>query len=82
MTIENTLRQLKDIIPIENFKAQPAVALDELLKLERDYKLNTSTFINDIKSTTTIPDEVREKWINTLDTFINFDGSMEDLNQY
>ncbi|MEH7356802.1 hypothetical protein V7150_25165 [Neobacillus drentensis] len=74
------LNQLKEILPAENFKIQPAAAREELLQLEREYKINTSNFIKDKTLATTIPEEVREKWINTLDTFINFNGSMEDLN--
>lgn len=80
MNIENMLDQLKKILPAENFKIQPAAAREELLQLEREYKINTSDFIEDKTLTTTIPEEVREKWINTLDTFINFNGSIEDLN--
>lgn len=80
MNIENMLNQLKEILPAENFKIQPAAAREELLQFEREYKINTSNFINDINLATTITEEDREKWINTLDTFINFNGSMEDLN--
>lgn len=80
MNIENMLEQLKNILPEDNFKIQPATAQKELLQLEREYKINTSDFIKG-STLVTIPDEVCEKWINTLDIFINFDGSIEDLNQ-
>lgn len=80
MNIENMLNQLKNILPAENFKVQPAAAFEELLELEKEYNINTSTFIasNDLAST--LPEEVCERWINTLDTFINFNGSMDNLN--
>ena len=80
MNIENMLEQLKDILPAENFKIQPAAALKELLHLEKEYNINTSKFIKDKTIATTIPEEVCEKWINTLETFISFNGSMDDLN--
>lgn len=81
MNIEDMLDQLKKILPAENFKVQPAAAREELLQLERAYNINTSNFIEDKTLPTTIPEEVREKWINTLDTFISFNGSMDDLNK-
>ncbi|HHY20881.1 MAG TPA: hypothetical protein GX525_03150, partial [Bacilli bacterium] len=74
------LNQLKDILPAENFKIQPAAAQDELLQLEREYNINTSDFIKNNICTQTIPEDVAEKWINTLDSFINFDGAIEELN--
>lgn len=80
MNIQNMLNQLKDILPAENFKIQPAAARDELLQLEREYNINTSDFIKNNICTQTIPEDVAEKWINTLDTFINFDGAIEELN--
>lgn len=81
MNIEDMLNQLRKILPAENFKVQPAAAREELLQLEREHNINTSNFIEDKTLAITIPEEVREKWINTLDTFISFNGSMEDLNK-
>jgi hypothetical protein len=80
MNIENMLKQLKEILPAENFKIQPAAAREELLQLERDYNINTSIFIQDTSLSMSVPEEVREKWIDILDTFINFNGSIEDIN--
>ncbi|MBE1556534.1 hypothetical protein [Sporosarcina limicola] len=80
MNIENMLDQLKDVLPAENFKIQPAAAREELLQLEDEYKINTSSFIENKSLSTNMPENVHDKWINTLDTFINFNGSMEDLN--
>lgn len=80
MNIENMLGQLKDILPAENFKIQPTAALAELLELEKKYQVNTSKVIGDKNLASTLTEEVLERWINTLDTFITFNGSMDDLN--
>jgi hypothetical protein len=80
VNIENMLKQLKEILPPQNFKNQPTAARDELLEFEKTYNINTSQFIEDKEKITSIPEEVREEWITTLDTFINFNGSIEDIN--
>lgn len=80
MNIENMLNQLKDILPSENFKVQPDAAHQELLLLESEYNINTSEFLKNPVCVEQIPREIRDKWINTLETFLNFDGSMEDIN--
>lgn len=80
MNIENMLNQLKDILPAKNFKNQPSAAREELIQLEKKYNINTSKFLQDSKASAHIPEGTREKWINTLDIFIKFNGSMKDLN--
>lgn len=80
MNIENILRQLKEILPAENFKVQPDTARNELIQLEKKYNINTNEFLNMPIEDTEITEEVREEWINKLDTFINFGGSIEELN--
>lgn len=81
MDIEMMLNQLKELLPAESFKIQPAAAQEELIQLEKEYNINTSNFIKEQACVERIPEEVREKWINTLDTFINFDGLIKDINQ-
>lgn len=80
MDINNILNQLKEILPAENFKAQPETAREELLQLEKKYQMNTSDFLVRKISMEIVPEEVQEQWINTLETFIQFGGSLKDLN--
>lgn len=80
MNIEEMITQLKTILPAENFKNQPGDARTELIQFEKTYRINTSNFIQNEVCLEYIPEDIRDKWIKTLDTFINFGGTLKDIN--
>lgn len=80
MNIDNMLKQLRDLLPAENFKVQPDAARCEIIQLEKKYNINTYDFLKTPLELTNITDEDRDVWINTLDTFINFGGKTSEIN--
>ncbi|WDF50931.1 hypothetical protein PQ460_00310 [Paenibacillus sp. KACC 21273] len=80
MNIDEMLNQLREILPVENFKTQPDSAHQELIDLEKTYRLNTLDFLNGKSNSMNFSEEIREKWINTLDIYIEFNGNINDLN--
>lgn len=80
MNIKSMLRELKEVIPAENFKIQPAAAREEILRLEKKYNVNTSDFIKNGVLIADTREDISEKWLNELETFITFNGNMGDLN--
>lgn len=80
MNIEDILKQLKEILPAENFKVQPDTARGELIQLEKKYNINTSYFLETPLEDTNVSEEDCDKWINTFDTYINFGGVITEIN--
>ncbi|PYE51608.1 hypothetical protein HUB98_06215 [Paenibacillus barcinonensis] len=70
--------KFKTVIRPDNFKVQPSKALDELLSLEAEYGINTTDVLSE--TNTSIPERIVELWINTLDTYVLFDGCLTNLN--
>ncbi|WP_341960044.1 hypothetical protein NM897_09695 [Planococcus maritimus] len=80
MNIAETLQRLEALVPSENFRKQPDTARKELLDFETEYAINTSDFLGNIGNISRIPADIQEIWLETLDTFLLFDGSIEELN--
>ena len=81
-SMEAMLEKLREIVPAENFKIEPESSEKELIELEKTYQVNTSDFLEKKCLIDHIPMEVQESWINKVDTFFLFNGSIGNLNTF
>jgi hypothetical protein len=77
---DKLLNELKKIVPKENFFIEPETSHNELKDFESRYKISTFDFINKNKDISHIPIEVRERWINTTETYLVFGGIIEGFS--
>lgn len=77
----DTLKELRKIIPSENFKQQPNDSKLDLLYLEGKHKINTRDFLAKEYSLN-ISEEDKDKWLNSYSTFKLFDGQDDNLNTH
>lgn len=75
--MKEILEQLREMLPNENFHMQPYSAEEQLLKLEKKYKISTFDFINKKKDISHIPLSDQDDWINILEVFILFGGCVK-----
>lgn len=72
------LDELREILPEGNFKKQPDSALEEILKLEKKYSVNTQDVLND---ESLVRREIADRWIQLLETYLLFKGEMSKINK-
>lgn len=80
MDFNEVMKQLRDIVPSDNFQEQPKTARNDLINLEKKYSVNTSDFTEKKVDISHIPLNVRDDWLETLDTYFFYDGLVEDIN--
>lgn len=80
MGISQIIEELKEILPESNFHVQPATSKKKLIDLERNYGMTTYEFVNMKKDISIISEGNRLEWLDTLETYCNFGGVIEGVN--
>ena len=80
MDISLILDELKEMLPEGNFQVQPKASKNKLMKMENEYGMTTREFIEMKKDISHISEDERYCWLNTLETYCNFGGIIEGIN--
>jgi len=80
VSIQQIIRELKEILPESNFHVQPETSKNKLIELERKYDMTTYEFVNMKKDISNVSEDERYHWLNTLETYCNFGGIIEGVN--
>ena len=76
---DEILKELKKIVPKENFFKEPETSFNKLKAFELLYNISTFDFINKNKDISQIPIEAQDKWLNTIETHLVFGGNIEGI---
>lgn len=80
MSISQIDNELKKILPKSNFHVQPETSKRKLSEFEIKYDMSTFEFVNLKKDISGIIEVERLDWLNTLETYCNFGGVVEGIN--
>lgn len=80
MGISQIIEELKEMLPESNFHVQPVTSKKKLIDLERNYDMTTYEFVNMKKDISIISEDKRLEWLDTLETYCNFGGVIEGIN--
>lgn len=78
MSILQIVDELKKILPESNFHVQPETSKRKLSEFEIKYDM--STFVNLKKDISNITEIERLDWVNSMETYCNFGGVVEGIN--
>lgn len=70
-----------DIMSENNFHESPKSKLDNLLDLEKRYKLNTSDLIIHYNKIN-LSQSIKEEWKELYHLYIDLGGTVKEINQY
>lgn len=69
MDMESIIKDLREIIPPENFFIEPETSLGILKELESKYQIDTEYFLN---NKTNVSDEDCQEWLNACENVYIF----------
>ncbi|MGX5608733.1 hypothetical protein ACWKTZ_20200 [Bacillus cereus] len=73
MNIQDILKELKDILPPENFKVQPQEAIKVVREYENKYGINTETFL---LCKDGVGEDDCDSWLSAYQTMLLFGGEV------
>lgn len=73
MDIPDMLKELKDILPPENFKVQPQEAIKVIREYENKYGIDTRAFL---LCKSSVSEEDCDSWLSAYQTVLLFGGEV------